>query len=470
MDEYLDKLTMIRDFLEDKAPQKLSISAIAREVGMNRGSVSKYLDILRLNGHVTVEHFGKSKLYATSRRISAHQLFDYTSDLIVVVDSQMCIQMVNNSFFRKFNIRRERSVIGANLFDLGLELFSDSSVQRNIERLARGATFINEIQYIEEKTNRVYYINFVPTVSQNGNQDIIISLRDITDQKQTEEALLISDKRLRTIFRRVPSGIIFFDRSGNILNANKATLDLFGLRSLQELIPVKLFDISCDPKQFEAFIDKNESGETDFICDFDRLKARKIIPTTRSGIVYYNVVYTAIASEESAVNEYAIMFRDVTNDRMTRKELIFKESRYRSFFNDTCNGVLIYQPIQDGQEYVFKDINHVTERILGMKKVNLIGKRLFEEFPDLPDPGVRDALIRVLNTENPEVLPPLQYVKGIDSPWLSHYIFKLPSGEIASFMIDISDEVRMELASVKETSGTNEMHFNFRKATDDLSD
>ena len=62
---------------------------------------------------------------------------------------------------------------------------------------------------------------------------------------------------------------------------------------------------------------------------------------------------------------------------------------------------------------------------------------------------MRDALIRVLNTENPEVLPPLQYVMGADSPWLSHYIFKLPSGEIASFMIDVSDEVKRELPLLK---------------------
>jgi len=452
MDEYLDRLIVVQNLLEDKAPQKLSISAIARELGMNRGSVSKYLDMLRLNGHVTVQRFGRSKLYTTSQRIPTLKLFDYTSDLIVVVDSQMRIQMANKSFFRKFNLNIEKSVIGANLLDMSLEIFSDPSVQRNIKRLATGDTFINEIQCIEEKTNRVYYINFVPTVSQNGSQDIIISLRDITDQKQTEEALQVSDKKLRTIFRQVPSGIIFFDKSGNILNANKATLDILGLRCLEELISIKISDIPCDRKNFEEFIDKNKSGDTDIICDFDRLKRTGIIPTNKSGVVYFEVVLTPIASEGVSVSESAIMFRDVTNDRKSRKELIFKESRYRSFFNDTCNGVLIYQPIQDGQEYVFKDINHVTEKILCVNKEDLIGKRLFKEFPDLPDPGVRDALIRVLNTENPEVLPPLQYVKGIDSPWLSHYIFKLPSGEIASFMIDVSDEARSELVSLKETS------------------
>ena len=109
------------------------------------------------------------------------------------------------------------------------------------------------------------------------------------------------------------------------------------------------------------------------------------------------------------MNEYAILFRDVTTEWMTRKELAFKETRYRSFFENTCNGVLIYEPIDDGREYIFKDINRATEKILRMKKRDLIGRKLFEVFPDLPNPDVRDALIRVLRTEKPEFLPPLQY-------------------------------------------------------------
>jgi len=76
--------------------------------------------------------------------------------------------------------------------------------------------------------------------------------------------------------------------------------------------------------------------------------------------------------------------------------------------------VLIYEPIDEGREYIFKDINRATEKILRMRKKDLIGRKLFEVFPDLPNPDVRDALIRVLRTEKPEFLPPLQYRKGKD--------------------------------------------------------
>ncbi|MGV8111220.1 hypothetical protein [Methanospirillum sp.] len=79
-----------------------------------------------------------------------------------------------------------------------------------------------------------------------------------------------------------------------------------------------------------------------------------------------------------------------------------------------------------------------------MNKEDLIGKKLFEEFPDLPNPEIRDLLRRVLMSEKPEFVAPLKYRKRDDFPWISHYVFKLPSGEIASFMVDVSDEVQKE--------------------------
>ncbi|MDD4137552.1 MAG: hypothetical protein PHT99_06625, partial [Methanoregula sp.] len=53
-----------------------------------------------------------------------------------------------------------------------------------------------------------------------------------------------------------------------------------------------------------------------------------------------------------------------------------------------------------------------------------------------------DLLLRVLTTDKPEFVPPLKYRKREDFPWISHYVFKLPSGEIASFMVDVTDAVK----------------------------
>ena len=54
MEEYQEKLIAVREYLREKSPQKMSISAISRNLEINRGTVAKYLDILRINGQVTM--------------------------------------------------------------------------------------------------------------------------------------------------------------------------------------------------------------------------------------------------------------------------------------------------------------------------------------------------------------------------------------------------------------------------------
>ena len=445
MSEYQDKFSKIIDLLEERSPQGLSISAIARELGMNRASVSKYLDILQSSGDVSMQRFGRSKIYTPAQRVPLSELFDRLSNAIVILDADLHVLMVNTSFIKTLGIHRERNIIGASLFDLNLRIFSDPAIRRNVERIQHSGTYLTEMHHIEDTTNHIYLIEFAPTVSHVGRPGIMISLRDITAWKNAEAALKNSEKKIRTIFETVPSGIILFTGEGTILNANRASLEILGLRSFQELMSGNIFAISCYKGKVTELIRQGKVAETELACDFDRLREEHEIPSIRSGIAYFDVVFTPINLDGGGgLHEYAILFRDVTTERLARKELAFKETRYRSFFENTCNGVLIYEPIDGGREYIFKDINRATEKILRMKKGSLIGRKLFEVFPDLPDPDVRDALIRVLRTEKPEFLPPLQYKKGRDSPWIWHYIFKLPSGEIASFMIDVSAAVREE--------------------------
>jgi PAS domain S-box-containing protein len=448
MEEYQDKLIAIRQFLSEKSPQKVSISAISRNLGINRGTVAKYLEVLRVNGQVTMVPYGKSKLYTVSERIPTVSLFDYTTDIIVIVDSNARILMANKSFFSKFEILKEKELVGTNIFQMGFDIFSDPSIQRNIHRMIKGEKFLHDMQHIDENTNQIYSIKFIPTVSLDGKKNSMITLRDITSQIQTEEALSISDEKLRTIFKRVPSGILFFDESGNIINANAASLNLLGLANYPELIQANLFDLFCQREKIINALVGGEIGEIEFVCDFDHLKRDAIMPTVKSGLAYFEASFTHI-SGGSGSGEYAIIFMDVTADRIAKKELKFNESRYRSFFNDTCTGVLIYQPVDGGYDFIIKDVNQALEIILQVKKSDIIGKKLFVTFPDLPIRSVRQALNRVNDTGIPEVVPPLQYIKNETSPWLTHFIFKLPTGEIASFMIDLSEELREEVTLQK---------------------
>lgn len=707
MAEDQDRYARIREFLQEKYPEAVSISLISRELGMNRGSVAKYLEVLQSHGQVVMKPFGKAKLYSTSKNVPFDDLFNYISDAVVILDSDLRILMANRSFLNTFGIRKDRNIIGTELSRISLPLFDSPTIQENIARIIKAQTFVNEMLLIEQGTDRIFLTEFVatviPSVAFTGKPGIMISLRDITTWKKTEDALKISERKIRTLFEEVPSGIFLFHEDGTILNANRAALEILGLTQFTDLADFKLYDIMCSKDKIQDLIHKGKNAELTLSCNFDRLKTETLSTTKKSGVAYFQIVFAPVAeSTANAAKEYFILFLDITAKKLAEKQLKeryrgivtnlpgivyqfyardtgewgvyyvnertmeiygvpveplttwfdrfgdciapedkerwtrsiedvirnvmpwefegrfirpdggemyvkgvsqpvrmkneiifngiflditdrkkaeaasreieerfrgitrnlpgivyqfyirdtgewglhyvdersrevygldpnpldtwiqrygaciapedqerwnksiedvirnvsswefegrfirpdggemfvrvlsqpvrlknetvwngivlditdrrraeialrkteFREVRYHSFFENTCNGVLIYEPVNNGEDYIIKDINKVTAALMRMPKEEIVGKKLFEEFPELPSPGVHDLLFRVLTTEQPEFVAPLKYRDREDFPWISHYVFKLPSGEIASFMVDVTEAVK----------------------------
>lgn len=590
MSEREDRYAKIRDFLQERYPEAVSISTISKHLNMNRGSVAKYLEVLQSHGNVIMKPYGKAKLYSLSQNVAFDDLFDYISDAIVILDADLHILMVNKRFIETFNIKSGKKIIGSELSRINLALFDNPTVWENIDRILKSQIFINEMLLIERGTDRIFLTEFVstvvPSISFTGKPGIMISLRDITIWKKTEEALKNSERKIRTLFEEVPSGIFLFREDGTILNANRASLDILGLTRFTDLEDFKLYDIMCSRDIIQNLIKKGEIAELTLSCNFDRLKSHTLTSTKKSGIAYFQIVFAPVTDKSrKSSSEFFILFLDITAKKIAEKQfkeryhgivnnlpgIVYqfyardsgewgtyyvderstevyglppdpvdswilrygeciapedrerwhnsikdvikrvknwefegkfikptgeemyirvlsqpvrlgketvwngiilditdrrkaeealrrtelKEARYHSFFENTCNGVLIYEPLEGGEEHIIKDVNKMTASLLRMEKEDLVGKKLFEEFPELPDPYVRDLLHRVLITEKPEFVAPLKYRDREEFPWISHYVFKLPSGEIASFMIDVTDVVKDDARPAKPKSKKN---------------
>lgn len=557
--------------LRQYEPRGVPILTIAEGLGVDRKTATKYLELLAQSGDISMQRFGQKKLYRLSRRsIPLPAVFDRLHDAILILDDDLAIRLVNASLLATFDLHPAGTLVGMPLFDLDLPIFVEPSVRENIRLIHEGQPYLPEMQLIEGRTNRIFLVEFDTIDSTDGRPDIMVSLRDITSLKKAETDLKASEKKIAALFESIPGGIIMFSADGGILNANHASLRVLGLHTLADLRNASVFDIACYRDKLPSLIRGGRTTETELACDFDKLRIERGIQSTKSGIAYFEVVFTPIPPDRGgAPNEFAILFKDITAKKQAERELRerlegissslpgityqfyardtgewgvyyvdersaaifglrveplrdwfqryteciapedrdrwvesirdvvrrvapwdfegrfikptgeemyirgisqpirmkhetvwngiffdvtdrkqaeealkvsnFLETRYRSFFEDTCNGVLIYEPVDGGADYIINDVNRVTAELLRMDRAALIGKRLFEEFPELPDPDIHDVLLRVLTTERPEFIPPLRYRNRADFPWISHYVFKLPSGELASFMIDVSD-------------------------------
>ncbi|MCK9150468.1 PAS domain S-box protein [Methanobacterium alcaliphilum] len=127
------------------------------------------------------------------------------------------------------------------------------------------------------------------------------------------------------------------------------------------------------------------------------------------------------------------------------KSIKESEERYKTLFNHMSNGVAVYSAVDDGEDFVFKDFNHAAEHIDGVKKTDVIGKRVTEIFPNIKDFGLLDTFKRVYKTGQSEQHPISQYNDNRISVWRENFVYKLPSGEIVAVYDDVTEREKAEV-------------------------
>jgi PAS domain S-box-containing protein len=93
----------------------------------------------------------------------------------------------------------------------------------------------------------------------------------------------------------------------------------------------------------------------------------------------------AICDDTGQVAEILAVGSDVTNLKLVEEALRKSEERYRTLFDTMTEGFALHEIITDPQgrpcDYRFLDVNPAFERITGVKRRDLVGKRVLEVLP-----------------------------------------------------------------------------------------
>ncbi len=134
------------------------------------------------------------------------------------------------------------------------------------------------------------------------------------------------------------------------------------------------------------------------------------------------------------------LFATIINDITERKEaelyLQMNEERYRELFDGSSDGVIVYEAVNDGNDFLIIDLNLAVEEIEIVKKEDILGKSVLEIFPGIKSFGLFDVLKRVWKTGKPEHFPVSFYQDQRISGWRENYVYRLPSGEIVAIYED----------------------------------
>src|SRR5690606_5486922 len=118
----------------------------------------------------------------------AEMIVDTIWEGLLVLDFDLRVQAANESFYQMFDVSREETE-GRLVFDLGNGQWNIPELRTLLERLLPEKTVVTDYvveHHFQAIGRRVVRLN---ARQLNHHQKILLAVEDITDQKQTEEAL-----------------------------------------------------------------------------------------------------------------------------------------------------------------------------------------------------------------------------------------------------------------------------------------
>jgi len=141
-------------------------------------------------------------------------------------------------------------------------------------------------------------------------------LVDITARKNTLDALKESEEKFRTFFEKSPIGIEIYGADGVQIDANKASLEMFGIPEKDYILGFNLFDGTSLSAELKDKLRSGEPIEYNFSFDFDKVKALHQYETTRDGIAEMQYSITPLKSfDEKSIRGYLLLVQDITEQK-----------------------------------------------------------------------------------------------------------------------------------------------------------
>ena len=160
----------------------------------------------------------------------------------------------------------------------------------------------------------------------------IESIRDITERKQLEELLRMSEEKYRQLFATVPDAIFIFDaETRQFIDANESALKLYSY-SREEFLKMKLADITAEPEESEKVVKKTMAAKMDIVPLRYHIKQDKTVFPVEASTSMYNLESRKVI---------CVVIRDITDRNRGEEAIRESEERHRTLFERTANPILV---------------------------------------------------------------------------------------------------------------------------------
>ncbi len=180
---------------------------------------------------------------------------------------------------------------------------------------------------------------------------------------------------LINVFGQSPIAIELYNTDGKLLEANQASLNLFGIGSIKDIEDLNLFENPNITDQSKTDIRSGKTVRLEFEFDFDLAKSRELRTSTRSGTSILQYIITPAFTNEEIKGYISTIF-ELPKPSQSAEIHNVKGINYRSIFDFISDAICIL----DISDKKIDDVNNAMVEMFGLKsKEAITGK----DFGDL---------------------------------------------------------------------------------------
>ena len=311
-------------------------------------------DNLQSDSHSNISQEEQASMYRA--------LVDSMNDGFGIINKEGIFTYVNQKFAKMLGYETQE-MVGRQIVTF-LDEKNKKTIRENIKRRNEGQATQYELEWTKKTGDKVpTIVSGTPFTEMNGEiQGSFAVITDITEIKQSREALEQSSEMMKTIFEESQIGIEIFNADGKLITANKAAIDISGVPNTADLIGFSLFDDPNLPNDIKASLIRGKPVRFETEFDFDKVKDANLYPTNRSSKIILDSFFTPLSIKNGnteTITGYLGQIFEKTEFRRVEEALEDSEKRYQ-LLAENVTDVIFTSDLELNLTYISASVQLLT--------------------------------------------------------------------------------------------------------------
>ena len=395
----------------------------------------KIIELVGITKDITDLVHTRQKLKASENRFRSS--FEVSDVGMALLSYEGNFLSINDSLSQNLKYS-QKDLLGVSLFDI-LHPDNLKRCKQDFKNcVEEGASVHHECKYLTPSGQEVVCLTTISPVLDAEGKFLygIAHFQDITQRKLIETELKETTRQLETLFGNLP-GMVYQcknDADWTMELVSDGAHTLTGYQSADLLLNSKVsFNEIIHLEDRQKVRDSVDLG----IKENSRFEASYRIITKdgeekwvwEQGVA----VQPSNGGEITSLEGFIIDITDQMKAEAAREE---SEQRFRETFENIRDGIAIYEAVDDGEDFIFKDINPAGVQSGGKTREEHLGRSVREVYPGISEMGLFEIFQDVWKTGKAVHFPTTLYQDDQISLWFENHVVKLPSGEIMAVYED----------------------------------